>query len=404
MAAATGAAALTAGAAAAAPATVAALVAASALAAGAATLDSRASVSAPEVVVGASVVDLLAAAPGLTGPYVPLPLLRNAHTNTVLPVFLRRRPAGLVYARECVPMADGGFVTLDWPSVLVPSTAAAAPDPALPADAPLLLLLSGIAGGSSDIYVQQMAASALRQGFRPVAMNQRGCAGGPVTVPRFYSACWTSDLREVVPLLARRHPGAPLVALGWSLGANILTNYAAEEGPGCALAGAVSMCNPFDLAACDAALAVPPFGPAYARSMGASLRRVFAPHAPLFARSAGGPGVDPGAAGAAATVRDFDAALTAPSFGFPSVDAYYAHAGSGQRVARVGVPLLCVSAADDPIALASAIPRAALAANPLAALVVTPFGGHLGWLAGASARGGWGGGALASVWCRLGRS
>jgi predicted alpha/beta-fold hydrolase len=46
----------------------------------------------------------------------------------------------------------------------------------------------------------------------------------------------------------------------------------------------------------------------------------------------------------------------------------------------VTVPLLCVQAADDPIAVDAAVPRAAAAANPNVALVVTPSGGHLGWI------------------------
>jgi predicted alpha/beta-fold hydrolase len=44
------------------------------------------------------------------------------------------------------------------------------------------------------------------------------------------------------------------------------------------------------------------------------------------------------------------------------------------------MPLL--QAEDDPIAPKNAIPYAALEANPMCTLVVTPGGGHLGWGAG----------------------
>jgi hypothetical protein len=83
-------------------------------------------------------------------------------------------------------------------------------------------------------------------------------------------ACPSSDIREVVPFVHARYPAAPLFAIGWSLGANILVNYLGEQGvaaaaaggaapapgaPGfCPLAGAASMCNPFDLVTCDVAL------------------------------------------------------------------------------------------------------------------------------------------------------
>ena len=108
-------------------------------------------------------------------------------------------------------MADGGHVTLDWlleagvaarggaPAAeeLVPSGAAAAEPlaasalPPLRPDSPVVLLLSGIAGGSADSYVKHFVAGARARGFRPVCFNSRGCAGGPVTVPQFYSASFT---------------------------------------------------------------------------------------------------------------------------------------------------------------------------------------------------------------------
>jgi hypothetical protein len=43
------------------------------------------------------------------------------------------------------------------------------------------------------------------------------------------------------------HPRSTLFAAGWSLGANILVNYLAEQGRDTPLEAAVSMCNPFDL-------------------------------------------------------------------------------------------------------------------------------------------------------------
>ena len=54
--------------------------------------------------------------------------------------------------------------------------------------------------------------------------------------------------------LGERYPDAPLFAIGWSLGANILTNFLGEEGSKAKLKGAAALCNPFDLNACDTAL------------------------------------------------------------------------------------------------------------------------------------------------------
>lgn len=60
-----------------------------------------------------------------------------------------------------------------------------------------------------------------------------------------------------MPLVRARFPSAPVFAIGWSLGANILVNFLGEEGAAGRpppLDAAASMCNPFDLVACDRAL------------------------------------------------------------------------------------------------------------------------------------------------------
>jgi predicted alpha/beta-fold hydrolase len=255
----------------------------------------------------------------------------------------------------------------------------------LPDDAPVLMLMSGIAGGSHDKYLKHFLRRAHCAGYRCVAFNCRGTSDSPLTTPQFYSASFTGDVRAVVDELATRWPEAPLFAVGWSLGANILTNFLGEEGKAAKLAGAVAMCNPFDLNACDDALQQGFFGTVYSRSMAGNMRKLFAPHAHLFA---GLPGYDRKLVESAMTVRDFDEAVTRVTFGFPSVDAYYDASSSRRLIGDVKVPLLVVQAKDDPIAVKSAVPRdvirnAAPDANVI--LVETESGGHLGWSAGEEA-------------------
>ncbi len=66
---------------------------------------------------------------------------------------------------------------------------------ALPADAPVLVLLPGLTGGSGDSYVLHAVASARRAGIRAVVFNSRGTADSPVVTPQFYSASFTGDTR-----------------------------------------------------------------------------------------------------------------------------------------------------------------------------------------------------------------
>jgi predicted alpha/beta-fold hydrolase len=70
-------------------------------------------------------------------------------------------------------------------------------------------------------------------------------AGTPITAPQLYSAGYTDDLRTALLYITHRFPDAPLLGLGFSLGANVLTRYISQEGEksrllsGCAL-GCVS--------------------------------------------------------------------------------------------------------------------------------------------------------------------
>ena len=50
----------------------------------------------------------------LESSYKPYPLLSNCHVETIFAAFARSLPK-LAYRRECLAMADGGTVALDWP-------------------------------------------------------------------------------------------------------------------------------------------------------------------------------------------------------------------------------------------------------------------------------------------------
>jgi len=66
----------------------------------------------------------------------------------------------------------------------------------LPDDAPVLILLLGLTGGSHDSYVRHMVGAASMNGMRAVVFNSRGTSDGPVTSPQFYSASYTGDMRS----------------------------------------------------------------------------------------------------------------------------------------------------------------------------------------------------------------
>ena len=104
--------------------------------------------------------------------------------------------------------------------------------------------------GSQEDYVQSLVEAlqaAEPEPIRTVVMTARGCSESELRTPQLYSAGYTEDIRRVVKTIAARYPKAPLMAVGYSLGANILVKYLAEEGARTPLLAAASIGNPWDL-------------------------------------------------------------------------------------------------------------------------------------------------------------
>ncbi|KAJ8451085.1 hypothetical protein Cgig2_026894 [Carnegiea gigantea] len=155
----------------------------------------------------------------LRQPYRHFPVVgSNRHVETIFAAFSRSLP-DVRYRRECIRTKDDGAVALDW---------VAGDNLNLPPLSPVLILLPGLTGGSDDTYVRHLLIKARKLGWRVVVFNSRGCGHSPVTTPKFYSASFTGDLREVVEHVHCRYPKANVYAVGWSLGANILVRYLGE--------------------------------------------------------------------------------------------------------------------------------------------------------------------------------
>ncbi|KAI9092288.1 hypothetical protein K1719_027788 [Acacia pycnantha] len=306
----------------------------------------------------------------LSRPYSPFPFFAsNCHVETIFAAFFRSVPQ-VKYRRQCIRTKDDGTVALDW---------VAGDDRLLPPDSPVLILLPGLTGGSEDSYVRHLLIRARSKGWRVVVFNSRGCGDSPVTTPKFYSASFLGDLREVVSHVNTLYPEANIYAVGWSLGANILVRYLGQESHACPLSGAVSLCNPFNLIVADEDFRKG-FNNVYDKALAKALREIFKKHALLFEDIGGEYNIE--LAANAKTVREYDDGITRVSFGFKSVDEYYSNSSSSDSIKYVQTPLLCIQAADDPIAPARGIPREDIKENPNCLLIVTPKGGHLGWVAG----------------------
>ncbi|KIY64253.1 AB-hydrolase YheT [Cylindrobasidium torrendii FP15055 ss-10] len=293
------------------------------------------------------------------------------------------------YKRTYVQLTDGGTVGLDFTPV---------EGGELADDTPIVVVLHGLTGGSHESYVRNILARACAPvekgglGYRAVVMNFRGCAGTPITGRQLYSAGWTNDIRQSLMFIQHKYPDAPLHGIGFSLGANVLVRYLAEEGDHSRLSSGVALACPWDLAANNNALNNSFLGRhVYSKGMANNLLRVLRRHTEALVAD---PTHEIAHAMHAAfrlknpTLEDFDEAFTCKGGGgppvFPLKDSaeYYKWASSHHVLPDVRTPLLTLNAADDPVV--QQVPVGV--DNPHVVMGVTKGGGHLGWFEAAQDR------------------
>ncbi|XP_037493784.1 LOW QUALITY PROTEIN: embryogenesis-associated protein EMB8 [Jatropha curcas] len=213
-----------------------------------------------------------------------------------------------------------------------------------------------------------------RQGWNVVVSNHRGLGGISITSDCFYNAGWTEDIRSIIDHIHCQYPEAPLYAVGTSIGANILVKYLGEHGVNIPLTGAAAICSPWDLLICDRFINRRLVQKLYDRVLSVGLKAYAQLHQSVLTRLVDWNGIE-----LSCSVRDFDRHATRVLAKFETVDAYYRRSSCVNFIGNVSLPLLCVSALDDPVCTREAIPWDECRANENIILATTKHGGHLAW-------------------------
>ena len=174
-------------------------------------------------------------------------------------------------------------------------------------------------------------------------MNFRGCSGEITRLPRSYHAGETQNPDFVISLISERFPGAPLFAVGYSLGANMLLKWLGEQGEAALLTGAIAVSVPFDLGGCADRLEHGRSQIYQYRLLG-SMKTTVRRKAHLLHNQ-----IDVARLLKTGTFRTFDNLGTAPVHGFQDAVDYYAWTSCRPFLRTINTPVLILQAADDPL-------------------------------------------------------
>jgi len=166
------------------------------------------------------------------------PLLWNGHLQTAWTTLAKDRIPDIFYKRKVFEaegkhfagsfsvdfvVAEGGEVDASLPERT--SYFKKDEDVSSLDETPMVIVLHGMSGGSSEAYVRDVLASLTKGGeWAGCVLLSRGCAKSKITSRLLYNGRSTWDLRQLVKWLRLQYPNRPLFGLGFSLGANILTN------------------------------------------------------------------------------------------------------------------------------------------------------------------------------------
>jgi predicted alpha/beta-fold hydrolase len=272
--------------------------------------------------------------------YRPPWYLPGRHLQTIVPTLL---PWPCVaYERRQWTTDDGDFIDVDWAGVKNRKG--------------LVVLFHGLEGNSGSRYARVLGARATADGWRYAVPHFRGCSvprnprigcctALPNLVLRNYHAGDWEEVGWMLAQLVDENEGEPVFAVGVSLGGSALLNWLARRGPAAAdlVKRAVAIATPLNLLVTGGALERG-FSSLYARTfLRCCLRSKALGKLRLFEGA-----YDRRCVQAAATLRDFDDAVTAPVHGFADVIDYWTKASAGPLLEKVRVPTLLINARNDP--------------------------------------------------------
>ena len=290
---------------------------------------------------------------------------KNRHVQTIWPRFIQKR-LPLKYSMERLTLPDDDFVDVAW-----------GPKPAEPSG--IIVMFHGLEGSIRSHYANDMMANLSVNGWQVVMMHYRGCSGVPNLKPRGYHSGETGDPSFFLDWLNQKFPQLPKVAVGFSLGGNMLLKLLGENPAQKWLSAAIAISSPLKLSECAKSINHG-FSRVYQKyllnSIKTTLRKKmsFIDYRKLIQLT--GDDVD-----GISSFAQFDEKVTAPLHGFEDANDYYEKCSAYHFLSAIHCPTLVLHSIDDPFMNHLVVPKEEELARNVT-LELSERGGHVGFMQG----------------------
>ena len=301
----------------------------------------------------------------VTSDFTPPKWARNRHVQTIWPRFFQKR-LPMAFRRQRLTLPDNDFVELAW---------------GVEVERPkgLVVIFHGLEGSVKSHYANDLMAVCQRQGWLPVLMHFRGCGTETNLTTRAYHSGETQDALFFLNWLKQQFPKLPKVAVGFSLGANMLLKLLGENPDQSLIQAAVAVSPPLRLHEC-------------AKSINSGFSRLYQWHlmTSMLANLkdkmskidfSSVLSIKQDELHKLKTFRDFDQHVTAPLHGFEGADDYYQQCSAMDQLTRIMTPTLILHAKDDPFMNEHVVPTEQQL-SPMIRFELSDNGGHVGFLQG----------------------
>jgi predicted alpha/beta-fold hydrolase len=241
---------------------------------------------------------------------------------------------------------------------------------------PTILLVHGLEGANTSIYMLGTAEKAFRAGFNVVRLNLRNCGNTEHLTPTLYHAGLISDLHAILRELIEEDDLSHIFVIGFSMGGNMSLMFAgataAEVPP--QLSGICAVSPTIDLSSCVDAIEMRAnriYKWSFLRSMKNRVRRKQKLFPELY---------DTQGLKRIRKMREFDERYTSAGGGFRNADEYYERASAIRVIHHIKTPTLMIHAQDDPFVPFEPFHHPALKENPYLILLAPEHGGHVGFI------------------------